>query len=58
MEPPRYKSAPQAPQRENLRVGIDFAVEVDAQFAKSAETDFRQIVEELALDGQDRIEAT
>lgn len=52
------KVLPKLRNGKNLRVGIDFAVEVDAQFAKSAETDLRQIVEELGLDGQVRIEAT
>lgn len=35
-----------------LRVGIEFTVEVDAQFAKSTETDLRQIIDELGLTGQ------
>jgi hypothetical protein len=39
----------------SLRVGIEFTVEVDAQFAKNMETDLRQIIDELGLTGQIRL---
>jgi hypothetical protein len=39
-----------------LRVGIEFTVEVDAQFAKNMETDLRQLINELGLNDQIRIQ--
>ncbi|HWP00687.1 MAG TPA: DUF499 domain-containing protein [Methylococcus sp.] len=40
----------------SLRLGVEFIVQVDAQFARSTETDLRQLIEELGLGNQVRIE--
>lgn len=42
----------------NLRVGIDFSVEVDAQFARGTETELRQIIDELGLGGTVKVESS
>lgn len=40
----------------NLKVGVEFAVDVDAKFAKNAEADLRQIIDELGLSAQIKVQ--
>ena len=40
----------------NLKVSVEFAVDVDARFAKNAKADLQQIIDELGLGEQIRIE--
>ena len=40
----------------NLKVSVEFSVDVDAKFAKNAEADLRQIIDELGLSSQIKVD--
>lgn len=40
----------------DLKLGVDFSVKINAHFASNTEAELRQIIQELGLDGQIRIE--
>ena len=50
------KVLPQLHGGKNIRAGIEFSLELDALFARSAAADLRQTIEELGLSDKLQIE--
>jgi hypothetical protein len=40
----------------DLKLGVEFTVNVDARFAKNSEAELRQIIQELGLEGIVKVE--
>jgi hypothetical protein len=50
------KIIPKLKSGEDLRIGVDFSVAVSAELARTLESDLRQILEDLNLQGKTKIE--